>query len=291
MSIFSDLANKIAPIAAVIPSPVQPFAAGYTTVKGIQNASKAKIQNQRAIAQFNKENMNMAIDFSDFASSTPRVNVAPASTANAGFGSGFGTFVGDVGRNILSPISNVISGLGFGNRPQSVIQQPASTTTMNIGAQETQRSGTNEAFLGGGFAPLIQGASRLLSSRGGQIATAVGGGLVGSMFQGQPSSMRITRKTKRLAQQAYGLAMGDLGSATVLFGQLSGLQINEQQFVLILTKRFRNDGAVVTKAALRKTRTTVRRLKGMSDMLDSLRPSATRRKTPVRRTTTTLIKN
>ena len=47
MSIFSDLANKIAPIAAVIPSPVQPFAAGYTTVKGIQNASKAKIQNQR----------------------------------------------------------------------------------------------------------------------------------------------------------------------------------------------------------------------------------------------------
>ena len=31
------------------------------------------------------------------------------------------------------------------------------------------------------------------------------------------------------------------------------LGINEQQLVMILLKRFRNDGPVVTKAALRKT--------------------------------------
>jgi hypothetical protein len=62
--------------------------------------------------------------------------------------------------------------------------------------------------------------------------------------------------------------------------------------IFILLKRFRNDGPLVTKAALRKTKQTVRRLKNMCDMYDSLRPTATRRKTPMRRSsTTTLIKN
>jgi len=47
----------------------------------------------------------------------------------------------------------------------------------------------------------------------------------------------------------------------------------------------------VTKAALRKTKTTVRRLKSMCDMYDSLRPTATRRRAPMRRAATTLISN
>ena len=85
--------------------------------------------------------------------------------------------------------------------------------------------------------------------------------------------------------------MGDLSNATVLFAQLSGIEVNEQQYVMILTKRFRNDGPVVTKAALRKTKTTIRRMKNMCDMYDSLRPAATRRRTPMKRATTTLIKN
>ena len=86
--------------------------------------------------------------------------------------------------------------------------------------------------------------------------------------------------------------MGDLSSATQLFAQLSGISVNEQQYVLILTKRFRNDGAVITKAALRKTRSTIRKMKSMCDMYDDLRPAA-RRRTPMKRAraTTTLIKN
>ena len=97
---------------------------------------------------------------------------------------------------------------------------------------------------------------------------------------------------KRLAQQSYQLAMGDLGGAITIFAQLTGVNVDDRTFVLILTKRFRNDGPVVTKAALRKTRTTIRRLKNMCDMYDSLRPRATaRRRTPMKRATTTLIKN
>ena len=62
---------------------------------------------------------------------------------------------------------------------------------------------------------------------------------------------------------------------------------------MILLKRFRNDGPVITKAALRKTKSTIRKLKNMCDMYEDLRPTA-RRRTPMRRATrasTTLIKN
>jgi hypothetical protein len=63
--------------------------------------------------------------------------------------------------------------------------------------------------------------------------------------------------------------------------------------VMILLKRFRNDGPVVTKAALRKTKQTIRRLHSMQDVLKSITPTATmRRRSPMKRaTTTTLIKN
>ena len=81
------------------------------------------------------------------------------------------------------------------------------------------------------------------------------------------------------------LAGGDYALASDMIG------VSQDFFIMVLLKRFRNDGPVVTKAALRKTKTTVRRLKSMCDMYDSLRPSATRRRTPMRRASTTLISN
>merc|ERR1712185_832742 len=112
------------------------------------------------------------------------------------------------------------------------------------------------------------------------------------MLDASGRPLRVTRKMKRLAQQAYQLGGMDIGVATDLFAQLTGLSVDTTTFVMILTKRFRNDGPVVTKAALRKTKTTVRRLKSMCDMYDDLRPrAATRRRTPMKRaSTTTLIK-
>jgi len=216
--------------------------------------------------------------------------VTPQATQGSGFGSGFGSFLSDVGRNILNPISSVVSSFRGIQRPQSAVTQPALTTQTNVGARETQASGTSQAFVGG-LSGLGQVASRFLRSPAGSIGTGIAGGIGASMLGGSTGQIRITRKTKRLAQQAYGLAMGDLGTATSLFTQLSGISVNEMDYVRILTKRFRNDGAVVTKAALRKTRTTIRRMKNMCDMYDSLRPAATRRRAPMKRATTTLIKN
>ena len=220
-----------------------------------------------------------------------------SSNMNSGFGSGFGNFLTEASTNILAPLGTFASGIsslfGLGNRPQNVSQQPAVTTITNLGAQETQGSGTNEAFIGG-LPSLVGNLGKIIRSPSGiagGIGTAVGGAL--SLFDGTGKPLRVTRKMKRLAQQAYKLAMMDLGTAIQLFAQLSGVQVDQRTFVLILTKRFRNDGPVVTKAALRKTRTTIRRMKNMCDMYDSLRPRATRR-TPMRRATTsrtTLIKN
>ena len=98
--------------------------------------------------------------------------------------------------------------------------------------------------------------------------------------------MRITRKMKSQYRAALNLNNGNYDAAANMLG------VNTDMFIQVLLKRFRNDGPVVTKAALRKTKTTVRRLKSMCDMYDSLRPTATRRKAPMRRaTSTTLIRN
>ncbi len=219
------------------------------------------------------------------------------SNQSSGFGSGFRNFLTDTATNILNPLTNFASGVSnlFGRqtRPSSTVLQPALTTVTNVGAQESQGSGTNEAFIGG-LPNIIGTASRLLrspSGLSGAIGTAVGFGA--SMLDASGRPLRVTRKMKRLAQQAYQLGGMDIGVAMDLFAQLTGINVDQRTFVMILTKRFRNDGPVVTKAALRKTKTTIRRLKNMCDMYDSLRPRAAtrRRTTTMKRANTTLIKN
>ena len=59
----------------------------------------------------------------------------------------------------------------------------------------------------------------------------------------------------------------------------------------ILTKKMRNDGPYVTKAAVRKTRQTVRKMKHLCDMYDDLRPAAKRRAPARRASSVTQIKN
>jgi hypothetical protein len=211
---------------------------------------------------------------------TPRVN-----PQNAGFGSSFGTFLGDVGRNILSPIGNIFSSPAL--TPFISAQsrgQPAQPTAGGQMGQETSRSGTQEAFIGG--LPNVLGqAARFLRTPGGQIGTGLLGGIGASMLGDSSPSMRITRKMKSQFRSVLNLANGDYAMAADMIG------VSPDFFIAVMLKRFRNDGPVVTKAALRKTKTTVRRLKSMCDMYDSLRPTATRRRAPMKRATTTLIKN
>jgi len=200
-----------------------------------------------------------------------------------GFGSTFGSFLSDVGQNIVSPLSGLFSQV----RPfvsQQSIGQPALPTRTTLGGQESQSSGVTEGFVGG--IPNILGqAARFLRTPAGQVGTGLIGGLGAGMLSGGNGGMRITRKMKSQYRAVLNLAQGDYDQAAAMIG------VSTDQFIMVLLKRFRNDGPVVTKAALRKTKTTVRRLKSMCDMYDSLRPTATRRKAPMRRASTTLISN
>ena len=117
------------------------------------------------------------------------------------------------------------------------------------------------------------------------IGTGVGTGLSFIGADGKP--MRMTRKMKAQARSLLNMTGGNLSMTADFLG------ISEEALVALLLKRFRNDGPVVTKAALRKTKSTIRKLKNMCDMYDDLRPAA-RRRAPMRRATrasTTLIKN
>ena len=294
MSAFSRLlssaARSFGPVAvAASPAAAKPVVAKITA-EVAKGEEARKLEEKRRVIENERKNA-MAIPGINYSGQMPQANQA------SGFGSGFGNFLTEASTNILAPLGTFASGIsslfGGGTRPQSTITQPALTTVTNLGAQESQASGVNEAFIGG-LPNIIGQASRLIRSPSGigtAVGTAIGGGL--SLLDGSGRPLRITRKMKRLAQQAYQLAGMNLGTATSLFAQLSGVSVDERTFVLILTKRFRNDGPVVTKAALRKTKTTIRRLKNMCDMYDSLRPraAARRRATPMRRASTTLIKN
>jgi hypothetical protein len=211
-----------------------------------------------------------------------RGNEAPSS----GF---FGTVrsgLKEVGGFVQDAFASGIPQLFGLNRPQSAAQGPAITTVTNVGAQESQGSGSIQAGMGSLLPNILGGARSLLKSPLGQIALGGGAGLALQGMGSQTSGMRITRKMKSQARMVLNMTGGNLSQAASILG------IDENMLVMILLKRFRNDGPVVTKAALRKTKQTVRRLKSMCDMYDSLRPTATRRRTPMKRaTSTTLIKN
>ena len=192
----------------------------------------------------------------------------------------FGGFTSDLFSSGLPQLFGI-------SRPPSVGQQPALTTVTNIGAQESQGSGSIQAGAGSLLPSLLSGARSLLKTPGGQLALGGGIGLATTMVGPDGKKMRITRKMKSQARTVVNIAGGNLALAADI------LNISQEMLVTILLKRFRNDGPVVTKAALRKTKQTVRRLHNMQDVLKSITPTATmRRRAPMRRaTTTTLIKN
>jgi len=286
MSFLSNLIKKVAPIVAEYsPEPISRTAATAITIGQQQQEFKyqKKLAIDRQAAEQRRINQ-MEFDIRPTTGgSSMNFGSQPQRQSQAGFGSGFGSFLGDVGSNIVGPISSLFSQV----RPffsQQSAGQPALPTRTTLGGQESAGSGTSEAFIGGAGNILGQ-AARFLRTPGGQIGTGLVGGFAGSMLSGGGGGMRITRKMKSQYRAVLNLAQGDYDQAASMIG------VSTDMFIMVLLKRFRNDGPVVTKAALRKTKTTVRRLKSMCDMYDSLRPSATRRRAPMKRATTTLIKN
>lgn len=202
---------------------------------------------------------------------------------------GLGAALGATLQSVVTPIPKP-NGTQQG---QSVAVSQATQTR----PQETQQSGTTAGAARGTFFPTQQAPMQagfglaapltsLARKYAPEIITGLGFGAAGAAAPmildrfGEPKKMRVTRKMQRVMKEivdTYGLEIAM---------EASGLDQNTIMY--IYTKKFRNDGPYVTKAAVRKTRQTVRKMKNLCDMYDDLRPAAKRR-APVRRTGMTKI--
>lgn len=167
------------------------------------------------------------------------------------------------GNNVIIGLSDM-SGGGFENVYSS--QRP-SMQAQNVGLP---------AVVAGGVG-LSRGLYGMLF--GGAVGAAP---MIIDQFTGQPKKLRVTRKLQRDVKQAVML----LGPEAVA----NQLGVGIDVVVYIMQKKIRNDGPYVTKAAVRKTRQTVRKMKTMCDLYDDLRPAAKRRP-PMRKAVATRITN
>jgi len=199
-----------------------------------------------------------------------------------------GTTIGNFGRDVggfVQDIAPALNLFGVGGGQQRMAPQ-AARTIIRQAPDETAMSGE---ILGAnlGMAPaLFQGARRFIGSPGGQAALGFGAGAAGELISsGGNGAPRITRKMKSDVRRIYMMAgMDPNATAQILnnLGTYPRMNFDASLVFFILTKRFRNDGPVVTKAAVRKTKTTLRRMKGVVDMYNSVcKPTA--RRAPARR--------
>lgn len=134
------------------------------------------------------------------------------------------------------------------------------------------------AIISGGTA-VARGLGGMLALGGGAIAVAP---IIIDQF-GNEKKLRVTRRLRSQVKKAV-----EMFGVEAVADQM-GTDVDVVFY--ILTKKMRNDGPYVTKAAVRKTRQTVRKMKHLCDMYDDLRPAAKRRAPTRRASSVTQIKN
>jgi hypothetical protein len=147
--------------------------------------------------------------------------------------------------------------------------------------------GTSQAFIGGlGIPGLIGTAARTLSRPGvGGLIGGLGAGAVVDFFIdefGREKKLVITRKLQRDIKKIFVMTGGDVRTTSDIYRSATGRFIPEDKILKILFKTFKNQGPYVTKAAVRKTRSTIRKMETLCDLKDRLCPP--KRAAPRRRT-------
>jgi hypothetical protein len=238
-----------------------------------------------------------------------KIFLGGATTADVG--GGIGGFFGapDLGRRIGGGLSRTVGDIGEKldvSTPSAGVDSPATvlqisqtsqvprTPTISPSAQGFGMQVPQEAFIGG-LAPLVgQGlgqAARLLSRPG--VAPTVGGFAAGAVADffidafGNTKKLVITRKMQRDVKKLFMMSGGDFNMTAELYRMATGRTITGEQVVQIITKTFKNQGPYVTKAAVRKTRSTIRKMETLCDLKDRLAPP---RRAPARRRATSTTK-
>ena len=231
-------------------------------------------------------------------------SIVRRATGGSGIGQTVGGFLGglvgapDIGRQLGGAATQEL-------RVRSELGQATALSQEKGPAQETSTSGstdnqnlytrpsgggiTNISFQPGGgmIAPNFLTPQRqnpnVVPARGvaGFVTGVVSGAapMILDMFTGEPKKLVVTRKLKSQVKRSVDL-MGIEATAEGM-----GVGVDVVQYILL--KKLRNDGAYVTKAAMRKTSSTLRKMKRMCDMYDDLRPAAKRR-APMRKSSQTI---
>lgn len=138
------------------------------------------------------------------------------------------------------------------------------------------------AIIAGGGA-VMSGGRGLAALLGLGTAAATIALMIIDPLTGEQKKLRVTRRLRSNVKKAVEMF------GVEFVAEQMGTDI--EVIFYILTKKMRNDGPAVTKAALRKTRSTMRKLDAMCDMRDKMRPPA-RRATRARTTSKVMqIKN
>jgi len=247
---------------------------------GVEMAKRSQKNMERAEFMFTQDPGQQLM-----ASTNP---VNPQTMRAEGFFGNLGQTIGGFGRDVGGFIGDIAPALNlFGiNNP---LQRTNAGAARPIDLGRPQETASSGEILGANLglgSNLIQAATRFARTPGGQTALGFGGGALGAaLMGGGDSKVRITRRMKSDVRKIYMMAgMDPNATAQILnnLGTYPRMNFDANLVFFILTKRFRNDGPVVTRAAVRKTKTTLRRMKGVVDMYNSVCKPTTRR-APMRR--------
>lgn len=141
-----------------------------------------------------------------------------------------------------------------------------------------------------------QAARSFARSPGGSALIGGTAGFVGDFVTdlfGNTKKLIITRKLQRDVKKVFMMSGGDIGFVSMNSMMLFGKDLSEDQVLAILFKTFKNQGPFVTKAAVRKTRSTIRKMETLCDLKDRLCPpkrAPARRRMPAKSTTITNVR-
>ena len=242
-----------------------------------------------------------------FGISTPEAANIAASFAQGGLPQAALTTLGSLGED-RAPASSQRSDV---SAPPAGVDSPASVSQVSQTSRVPQRFA--DAAVGGGFMPrtpmqagfglaapltgLIGGAARSLARPGvGGAITGFGTGMVADFVMdrfGNQKKLVITRKLQRDTKKLFMMTGGNIDIVSQQSFFFLGKDLSPEQVLAVLFKTFKNQGPYVTKAAVRKTRQTIRKMETLCDLKDRLAPprrAAPRRRMPAKSTTITNVR-
>ena len=232
-----------------------------------------------------------------FRISTPEAAQIGASFATGGIGSGIASTI----KAVATPIEDSASRPADVSAPPAGVDSPAtlagiSQTSqiapmmldgMSRGGFMMQQPMQAGFGLAGPVTQLFkQGSRQLGKGTGTGIGIGLGAGsLVDNVVDifGNEKKLIITRKLQRDVKKVFMLSGGNIAFVSANSMRLFKKSLSEDQIIDILFKTFKNQGPYVTKAAVRKTRATIRKMETLCDLKDRLCPP--KRRAPARRRT------